>query len=139
MPSLLEPIWHNYSHYGQELGLTVMAILQDFKHCGDFIISEVHVKALLATKNTRPITGYKWGPEARRVILYSKDFLTRGDEHEKIPSMFFLMEKIGVQIEDKIDDIAPLGEEKLALRKLIKYAADNVNDPILKGPGAQIP
>lgn len=42
------------------------------------------------------------------------------------------MEKLGFQIEDKIEEIAQLGEEKLALRKLIKYATDDLNDPILK-------
>lgn len=42
------------------------------------------------------------------------------------------MEKLRFQIEDKIDDIAQLGEEKLALRKVIKYATDDINDPILK-------
>lgn len=42
------------------------------------------------------------------------------------------MEKLRFQIEDKIDDIAQLGEERLALRKLIKYATDDINDPILK-------
>lgn len=42
------------------------------------------------------------------------------------------MEKLRFQIEDKIDDIAQLGEERLALRKLIKYATDDINDSILK-------
>lgn len=132
MPSLLEPTWHDYAHHGQELGLTVTAILQDFRHCGDFTISEFHVKALLAINKTRPIIGYTWGPEARRFILYSKDFLTRGDEHEENPPIFFLMEKIGFQIEDNINNIARLGEEKLTLRQLIQYAADDINDPILR-------
>lgn len=132
MRSMLEPTWQNYSYYGQELGLTVMAILQDFRRCGDFTISEIHVKALLATSNTRPIIGYTWGLEARRFILYSKNFLTRGDEHEGIPPIFFKMEMLGFQIEDKIDEIARLGEEKFALRNLIQYTADNIDDPILQ-------
>lgn len=132
MRSMLEPTWQNYSYYGQELGLTVMAILQDFRRCGDFTISEIHVKALLATSNTRPIIGYTWGLEARRFILYSKNFLTRGDEHEGIPAIFFKMEMLGFQIEDKIDEIARLGEEKFALRNLIQYTADNIDDPILQ-------
>lgn len=109
-----------------------MAILQDFRHCGDFTISEIHVKALLATSNPRPLIGYTWGLEARRFILYSKGFLTRGDENGEIPPLFFMMEMLGFQFEDEIDEIARLGEEKCALKKLMRYAADNIDDPILQ-------
>lgn len=58
--------------------------------------------------------------------------LTRGDKHEGIPPIYFKMKNFGFQIQDKIDEIAQLGEEKFALRNLIQYAADNVDDPILQ-------
>lgn len=132
MRSILEPTWQNYSYYAQELGLTVMAILQDFRRCGDFTISEIHIKALLATSNTRPIIGYTWGLEARRFILYSKNILTRGDEYEGTPPVFFKMKMLGFRIEDKIAEIARLGEEKFDLKNLIQYAADSIDDPILQ-------
>ena len=133
MQNILEPTWQNYTYHAQELGLSVMAILQDFRHCGDFTISEKHVKALLATSNTRPLIGYRWGLEARRFILYSKNFLTRGEKDGEIPPLFFMMEMLGFQIEDEIDEIARLGEEKSALKELIRYAAgDNIDDPILQ-------
>lgn len=118
-----------------------MAIIQDFRDCGDFTISEIHVKALLATSNTRPLIGYRWGLEAQRFILYSKNSLTRGgrDEHsgEKIPPLFFIMEMLGFRIEGEekiMDEIARLGEERFALKNLIRYAAaaDNIDDPILQ-------
>lgn len=132
MRNILEPTWQNYTYHAQELGLTVMAILQDFRHCGDFTISEIHVKALLATSNTQPLIGYTWGLEARRFILYSKNFLTRGEKHGEIPPLFFIMEMRGFQIENEIDEIARLGEERFALKELIRYAADNIDDPILQ-------
>lgn len=133
MRNLLEPTWQNYTYHAQELGLTIMAILQDFRHCGDFTISEIHVKALLATSNSRPLIGYTCGLEARRFILYSQNFLTRGDEHGEVPPLFYEMEMLGFQIEGEIDEIARLGEEKFALEKLNRYAAaDNIDDPILQ-------